>query len=395
METRGNDLSWIELDENAFVGNVRVLKEIVGSSTELWAVVKADAYGHGAARIARLALLYGASGLAVSSLEEAISLRREGISSPILIMSVLPTPDAVIRAVQENLIATVFDSAVASIYENALAAVESDVMTLRVHLKMDTGMGRLGTRCDRALEFFRHVESLRHLSVGGMFTHFSRADETEMDDHTSKQLVEFEKVLKLARERSRLSPRIVHAANSAAVLSRRDSDYDAVRVGLAMYGISPFGHRRDLPEGFRPVLEWKTRIAQVKTVPRGNPIGYGGTYETRGDPERLAVIPVGYADGIRRGPIPWKKVLVRGVYAPIVGRVCMEKTTIDVSRVPESENLSPGEEVVLIGKQGNLSVWTDEIALDVGTSPYEILCAISQRIPRLWKRSPKISNDSI
>ncbi|MEP7290591.1 MAG: alanine racemase [Chloroflexota bacterium] len=362
--------SWVEIDLDALANNVRGLKALVGENVTLMAVVKANAYGHGAVPVARTALINGAGYLAVASIGEALELRSAGIEAPILVMSY--TPAQVIRqAVSENITVTVYDFELARAYDRAAREAGG---RLRVHVKVDTGMGRLGILAADVMPFFRSILPLNHLDIEGIFTHFSAADEDP--SYTHHQIEAFRQVIAPLRAAG-FSFKYVHAANSAGMLLTRDAHFNAVRVGLAMYGLSPSASVR-VPETFAPVLSWKTVIAQVKTLPPGHPVGYGNTYQTQGY-ERIAVLPVGYSDGLRRAPQTWGYVLVKGQIAPVIGRISMEKTTINVSHLPD---VAIGDEVVLIGRQGDLTLSADEIAERLGTISYEVVCAILPRAPR-------------
>ena len=367
---RSTQASWVEIDLDALANNVRGLKTLVGEAVTLFAVVKANAYGHGAIPVARTALLNGAEYLAVASMQEAVELRSAGIEAPILVMSYAPA-QVIRQAVRQNITVTVYDLDLARAYDQAARDAGG---TLRVHVKVDTGMGRLGVLAADAVPFFRTALTLSHLEVEGVYTHFSMADEDL--DYTLEQTKTFKQILSPLRAAG-FSPKYIHAANSAGTLVSKDTHFNAVRVGLAMYGLSP-SELAHVPNTFKPVLSWKTLIAQVKTLPPGHPVGYGGTYYAK-ETERIAVIPVGYSDGLRRAPQSWGNVLVRGQTAPIVGRVSMEKTTINVTHIPD---VTIGDEVVLIGRQGDLTISADDIAQRLGTISYEVLCGIVPRAPR-------------
>ncbi len=362
--------SWVHIDLDALAANVRGLKSLVGELVALFAVVKANAYGHGAVSVAQTALLNGAEYLAVASMSEALELRAAGIEAPILVLSYTPA-QAIRQAIRQNITITVYDIDLARIYNDV--ARESGEK-LRVHVKVDTGMGRLGVLAMDAMPFFRSMLSLKHLEIEGIYTHFSMADEDL--DFTMQQVNMFKEVLMPLRAAG-FNFKYVHAANSAGTLISKETHFNAVRVGLAMYGLSPSETVR-VPEEFKPVLSWKTVIAQVKTLPTGHPVGYGATYYAQ-ENERIAVIPVGYADGLRRAPQYWGHVLVRGNVAPIVGRVSMEKTTINVTGIPD---VTIGDEVVLIGTQGGLTITADDIARRIGTISYEVVCAVVPRASR-------------
>lgn len=362
--------TWVEIDKNALAKNTRLIKERIGPNVALMAVVKADAYGHGAVAASITALSNGAELLGVASLNEALELRDAGIDAPILVMSYTPVY-AVRQAIRNKITLSLYDLDLARAYNQAAREVGSK---LNVHVKIDTGMGRLGVLADEAVAFFRHLTNLRHLELEGIYTHFAMADEDS--DYTAQQLRNFKNVINPVRA-SGFTFKYIHAANSAAALTNKDTYFNLVRVGIALYGLSPSDTVRVPPE-FKPVMTWKTVIAQVKTLPPGSPVGYGGTYVTQGQ-ERIAVIPVGYAYGFRRAPHNWGRVLVHGQFAPVVGRVAMEKTMINVTHIP---NTAIGDEVVLLGKQGEAEITAEEIAASLQTNNYEVVCSVMARIPR-------------
>ena len=362
--------SWIEIDLDALAVNTQKLRALIGPRATLFAVVKADGYGHGAVGVARTALQNGADSLAVASLAEALELREAGIEAPVLVMSYLPV-QGVRLALRHDITATIYDLDQAYAYDRAAREAGG---RLRVHVKIDTGMGRLGILASEAVAAFRSLITLNALAIEGIYTHFSSADADP--DYTAWQVDVFKQVLVPLRAGG-LSFEVIHAANSAGTLASAENHLGGVRVGLALYGLSPF-EQQPLPAGFRPALSWKTTIAQVKVLPAGHPIGYGNTYVTE-RPERVAVIPVGYADGLRRAPQHWGGVLVHGQFAPIRGRVSMEKTVISVDHI---DGAAPGDEVVLIGEQGGARITADEIAARLGTISYEVLCSVLPRVPR-------------
>jgi alanine racemase len=334
------------------------------------AVVKADAYGHGAVSVSRTALLNGAEYLAVGSINEALELTEAGIDAPILVMNYTPV-SAVRQAIRQHITLTVYDLDLARAYDRAARELGGK---LSVHVKVDTGMGRLGVLAADALPFFRHLFNLKYLEIEGVYTHFASADESP--EYTAHQVKTFRDILKPLRA-SGFNFAYTHAANSAGTLASPENHFNMVRVGLAMYGLSPSSNVL-VPPDFRPVMAWKTVIAQVKTLPPNSPVGYGRTYYTR-EEERIAVIPVGYADGFRRAPNNWGDVLVHGQRAPLVGRVSMEKSSINVTHIPD---VSIGDEVVLIGRQGDETITADEIAERLDTISYEVITTILPRAQR-------------
>jgi alanine racemase len=364
--------TWVEVDLEAVAYNVRQIKEIVGPEVKIQAVLKADAYGHGAITVARTALNNGAYSCGVASVNEAIRLRQSGLDAPILVLGYTPAWLAK-QALLHDVTLTLYDADVARAYSRAATELRR---TARVHVKVDTGMGRLGLLPDELVSFVQGVRGLPGLDLEGIFTHFSVADDESLE-YTRWQLDRFLKVLgRLAGIGITFS--LVHCANSAALLRLPEARFSMVRLGLAMYGLQPSPNVQ-LPEGFRPALAWKTSVAQVKALPPGSYVSYGNTYQTQGE-ETIAAIPVGYADGFRRAPTRWQSVLVRGQRAPIVGRVCMDQTMINVSCIP---NVRVGDEVVLIGRQGEDAITAEEVAGWLGTINYEVVSEILARVPRV------------
>ncbi|MBZ0293856.1 MAG: alanine racemase, partial [Anaerolineae bacterium] len=362
--------TWIEVDQAAIAHNVRLLKEMVGDDVTIMAVVKADGYGHGAVSTSITALANGAGALAVASLDEALELRNAGIEAPVLVLSYTPVA-AARQAVRRKISLTVYDLDLAHLY-NQVARSEGQPLT--VHVKIDTGMGRMGVLANEAVPLFRHLLNMAYLNIEGIFTHFSMSDEDP--EYTAQQLRTFKTVVNPLRANG-VNFKYIHTANSAAILTTEDAYFNLVRPGIALYGLSP-SETVPIPPAFKPAMTWKTVIAQVKALPPGSPVGYGQTYRTEGQ-ERIAVIPIGYSHGFRRKPNRWQKVLIHGQFAPIVGRVSMEKTSINVTHIP---NVSIGDEVVLLGKQGEAEITPDEVAEQLGTNNYEVITTVLARMPR-------------
>lgn len=367
--------TWLEIDLNAIGGNARAIKQIIGTDVALMATLKADAYGHGALKVARTVLRNGAPWLGVATVSEAQPLRQAGITAPILVYGYVP-PWQARDAVTADLRATVYaDETAQALARTALALGR----TARVHVKIDSGMGRLGLRAEDIpgiIAFVRGLHALPGIQVEGIYTHFAAADEADLT-HARLQLARFQAVL-AALEAEGLRPSLVHAANSAATLALPEARFNMVRPGIALYGLAP-SEDVPLPSGFRPALAFKTQIAQVKTIPAGESISYGRTYTTT-EAERVAVLPVGYADGFRRGPANWGSVLIHGQHAPIRGRVCMDQTIVSVQHIPSAR---AGDEVVLIGTQGNARITAEDVATQLGTNNYEVVAALLARVPRI------------
>ena len=367
--------TWLEIDLSAIGRNTQLVAERMGPDTGVLVSLKADAYGHGALRVARTVLRNGASWLGVATVSEAEPLRAAGITAPILVFGYI-APWQAREAVRLDLRATVYSLDAA----RALAQAARDLgRELRVHVKVDTGMARLGLRAEDLEGIVAFCRSLREqpgLATEGVFTHLATADSGDQT-YARRQLARFETVL-AALEAEGLRPPIVHAANSAAALALPEARYDLVRPGIAIYGLNP-SDEVPLPEGFAPALAFKTQVAQVKEVPAGEGISYGATYITTA-PTRIAVLPVGYADGFRRAPANWGDVLVRGRRAPILGRVCMDQCMVDVTTI---SGVQPGDEVVLIGRQGEDELSADEVARRLGTISYEVVAELLARVPRV------------
>lgn len=363
--------TWLHIDMDAVAHNVRRIKEIVGSEVELMAVVKANAYGHGAVAVSTTAVLNGATYLGVASINEAIELRDAGVTAPMLVMGYTPAWAAGL-AIRYDLTVNLYDTELARAFERVATEMNAKI---RVHVKVDTGMGRLGLLPEEVPQFFRMLSKLSHIDVEGVFTHFASADDD--NDYTEYQIKRFESAIGPLLAAG-YSFRYIHAANSAGLLQFPGARFNMVRAGIAMYGLHPHPLCQ-LPEEFIPALTWKTTIAQVKRFPSGTFIGYGKTYRTAGQ-EKIAVIPVGYADGFRRAPKHWGYVLVHGQQAPIVGRISMDQTAISVSHI---EDVKIGDEVVLIGRQGKERITAEEAAEHLGTVNYELVSTILARVPRV------------
>jgi alanine racemase len=364
--------TWVEVDLEAIAGNVERIAAIIGPDVRLMAVLKADGYGHGAIRVARTAVQHGASYLGVACVSEASALRAAGISAPILVLGYTPAWQAR-ELILAGAAGAVFTTDVARAFSRAAQELNR---TVTVHVKVDTGMGRLGLLPGEALDFVREIRDLPGLCLEGIFTHFSVADAADKG-YTLAQLATFRQVLEQIAADGIVIP-LAHAANSAATLTLPASHLNMARVGIALYGLAP-SEETPLPAGFRPALTFKTQIAQVKRLPPGSPVSYGNTYRTTGEQE-IAVIPVGYADGFRRAPAHWGDVLVKGRRAPIVGRVCMDQTMIDVTHIP---NVRQGDEVILIGRQGKEEISVAQVAQQLGTISYEVVSEILARVPRI------------
>lgn len=360
--------TWLRVDLDAIAENVRLLQ--ARCATPVMAVLKGDGYGHGAARVARAALGAGARALAVATLGEGRALRAQGLLAPILVLGYLP-PWQAEEAVRLGLDCTLFDDDAALALHAAARAAGGQA---RVHVKVDTGMARLGLSPAEVGPFLTRLRALAGLEVVGIYTHFAAADAANLSG-AEAQLSVFLRLLR-ELEAAGLRPPVAHAANSAAALRMPAARLDLVRPGIAIYGLAP-SPAAPLPPGFRPALSFHSEVAQVKEHPAGTPISYGGAYVVQ-RPSRIATIPVGYADGMRRSP-PWRAVIVRGRRAPVVGRICMDYAMVDVTEI---DGVRRGDPVVLIGSQGDASISADEVANWLGTISYEVVTGILPRVPR-------------
>jgi alanine racemase len=342
------------------------------------AVVKADAYGHGAVAVARAALEAGAAWLGVALLEEGIALRRAGIACPVLVLGWTPPERAA------DVVAADLDQAVTAPGDAAVlaAAGRAAGRRARIHAKLDTGMGRLGwpvpdtAACDRAALDLARIAALPGAELAGVFTHFAGADDADLEG-ARLQVARFRGVLDRLAERG-VRPRFRHAANTAALLRLPDAHFDLCRPGIGLYGYVPSPHVPD--PGLLPVLSWRTRVAFVKDLRAGDAVSYNGTYVAQG-PERVATLPVGYADGLRRGLSGLGAALVGQGRAPIRGRVCMDQIVVSVEGCGP---VAPGDPAVLIGEQGGHRQWAQDMGDLLGTISYEVLCGISPRVPRVY-----------
>jgi alanine racemase len=363
--------TWLEIDKMAIAYNTRRLKEIVGANVEVMAVVKANAYGHGAAAVGTTALLNGATYLGVASINEAVDLREAAVDAPILVLGYTP-PWAARQAIRYNLTLNLYDLELARNLDRVAREMNA---TITAHVEVDTGMARLGLLPDQVMPFFRSLKNLKNIYIEGIFTHFSAADTDR--DYTLMQIKTFNDVLKPLKA-SGFQFKYIHAANTAGLLNFPESHFNLVRPGIGLYGLDP-DVECPLPGDFRPAMTWKTSIGQIKTLPSGSFVGYNKTYRTRAT-TRIAIIPVGYADGFRRAPQTWGEVLVSGFRAPVIGRISMDQTMIDVTDIPD---VNIGDEVILIGRQGTERITADDVARHLGTSSYEVVSTILSRVPRI------------
>jgi alanine racemase len=367
-------LTYVEVNLEAIAHNVRAIKQHIGPRVGLMAVVKANAYGHGALEVARTALQHGAGRLAVARAAEGIHLREAGISAPILVMGYTLIHD-IGAAIAHGLTLTVNDLASAE----AVSALAGRLgRAIPVHVKVDTGMGRFGLLPDEVLPFVDRLAALPGVWAEGLCTHFATADRADKE-YTRHQFQVFQAVRARLEAANHRIP-IGHVANSAATLDLPEMHLDAVRAGIALYGLRP-SSEVEPAVALRPALSLKSHVARVRTLPAGSGISYGRTYVTpRAMP--VALVPVGYGDGYHRLLSNRGAVLINGRRAPIVGRVCMDQFVVDVS---QAGPVALGSKVVLIGRQGEECITAEEVAGWAETINYEVTTALLPRVPRLYR----------
>ncbi len=361
--------TYAEIDLQAVKNNISAIRNLMAPGARLMAVVKANAYGHGAAAVSRAAVSAGADYLAVANLKEALELREDGILSPVLILTESPT-SVMDEIIQYDLTQTIYSFAEAQALSNE---AEKRKKSARVHVKIDTGMGRVGVAPSEAVAFITKISSLPGLALEGVFTHFAKAEDPE-DNFTEGQFQKFQQLI------SRLGNiPIKHSANSAAFLFHPQTHLDMVRIGLMMYGLYPSGNSRRRIS-LSPALSFKTRVTYLKKIPAGTPVSYGCTYVTPQE-TTIATLPVGYADGFSRRLSNRGQVIIRGKRYPVVGRVTMDLTMVNAG----DSKVEVGDEVVLIGEQNGQMISADEIANLEDTISYEVICSIGKRVPRIYR----------
>ncbi|MEB3828804.1 alanine racemase [Phormidium sp. CCY1219] len=372
------DRAWVEVDFGAIGHNIRAIKHLLSPHTDLMAVIKADAYGHGAVTVAQTALKAGAQWLGVATIPEGIELREAGITAPVQVLGATYTPEQLRAMVRWRLQPTLCTPKQALVFSESLSAAD---LSLPVHVKLDTGMSRLGAPWQAAAQFVQLVHRLPHLQLASVYSHLATADSP---DPTMMHLQQerFERAIALIQGAGIELPRL-HLANSAATLSDRALHYDMVRVGLGLYGLYPALHLRSRVD-LKPALQVKARVTHVKDISAGTGVSYGHRFMADRD-LRIAVIGIGYADGVPRNLSDRMQVLLRGHKVRQIGAITMDQMMIDVSRFPD---LEPGEVVTLLGDDGKYSISADDWAETLGTISWEILCGFKHRLPRVAVGQP-------
>lgn len=371
--------TWAEISLYAIRHNVAAFKNYIADGTKLMAVVKADGYGHGAVEVARAATEAGADYLAVAILDEALILRESGIQTPVLVLGYTP-PESVLKAIEQNITLTVFTEEVLATIQKV---ADERQMQARIHVKIDSGMNRIGIKDkDEVYALVQKIHS-EYVYLEGIFTHFADADNID-PAYTEKQFEHFMDVVSYLEKNNIYIP-IKHCCNSAATIQYPKMHLDMVRVGVSLYGLYPEEHMKE-QISLRPAMSLKTKPVFIKTVQANEPISYGCTYKP-GDTSLIATLPIGYADGLSRSLSNKGHVTIKGERVPIVGRVCMDQTMIDISRVPHA---TTDDVVTIFGDPQDGCVSLDEVAHIMDTIHYEAACLIGKRVPRRYVANGEI-----
>lgn len=386
-ETIYKNRSWAEVDLDAIAHNLREIKGKLARNTLVMSVVKADAYGHGVFETVQTLLENGADRLAVSMLDEAIQLRKSGVTVPILILS-YTDPCRAEELIQYDITQTVFSMELAQSLSKAAVALSKSI---KVHIKIDTGMTRVGFA--PGYDAVKHVVAISRLPgivVEGLFTHFSKADEWDKT-YTNMQ---FERFTSICTELNRIGVFIPvkHVANSATAMSYPEMHLDMIRPGIIQYGLYPSCEVDKTLLDLKPAMTLKSKVIMVKKVDAGVSVSYGGTFVTERE-TYIATLPIGYADGYSRLLSNKASVLIHGEYAKVIGNICMDQCMVDVTDLVQAGiPVSVGDEAVLFGRQGEREIAVSQLADDMGTISYELVCIIGKRIPRIYVKNGKVAN---
>ena len=367
---------WADIDLSAIRHNLNQVKKLIGNGKKIMAVVKANGYGHGSYEVGKTCIDEGADYLGVAILDEALYLRSQGLTCPIMVLGWIP-PEHYREALVNEVIITIFDEKEASL----LSQVAKELQTkARIHLKVDTGMTRLGivandTNVAKAIE----IINLPHIQVEGIFTHLSKADEIDKT-YSHQQIARFKDFVDKVEQGAGRNIPLKHGANSASIIDLPQAHFNLVRPGIMLYGLNPSPDVDLKKVDLRPALSLKARISRVEKYTTGTKVSYGGIYITSGD-TLIATIPIGYADGYSRLLTGKGEVLIKDKKYPIVGRICMDQLMVDITG---DRTIKQGDQVILIGRDKNFSISMDEIAYKLGTINYEVTCMLSSRVPRRY-----------
>lgn len=370
-----------EINLDAIAHNTKQIRKIVNDKTDIMVIIKADAYGHGAVEVAKVALYNGASALGVAISDEGIQIRNNNINVPVLILGY--TPEAKIdEVIKYNLIQTVFTYEMAEAISKVAIKLEK---IAQIHIKLDTGMNRIGfLPIDKSIDDIIKISKLKNIEINGIFTHFATSDEKDKS-FTYKQAQIYQNFVNKLEALGLHIP-VKHVSNSGAIIDLPEFAFNMVRAGIILYGMYPSEDVDKSKIDLKPAMSLKTQVSYIKEISANSPISYGRTYYTKTN-TKIATIPVGYADGYSRALSNKGRVLINGEYANIVGRICMDQFMIDVTHIP---NVNIGDDVILIGEQNDKAVTAQEIAKLIGTINYEVVCMISKRIPRVYIKNNAI-----
>jgi alanine racemase len=364
--------TWAEIDLTAIKHNLASIKKLIGPDTTLMAVVKANAYGHGMVEVVRTALAAGAGFFGVASLEEAMELRRSGINAPILVLGYIPIQYAPI-VIENNISATVFDLETAQAYSRASGRSKA-----KVHIKLDTGMGRIGfIPEEQSVRDIKTISRLPGIEIEGIYTHFAAADQKDKS-YTNRQLNLFRQITG-ELEAAGIRPRFRHAANSAAIMDMSETRFDMVRSGIITYGLYPSNEVQRNNLDLIPAMRLKSRVTMVKTLKKGEAVSYGCTFVSPAD-MKVATVAAGYADGYTRSLSNRAWATLKGHRVPLIGTVCMDQCMFDVSEIPQ---VKTGDEIILFGRPED-GITVDDLAGIAKTINYEMVCLITPRVPRVY-----------
>src|SRR3990167_4106845 len=365
--------TWVEIDLNALKHNLLAIKKRVGPQVKILGIVKAYAYGHGDYEVSRVLLNNGVEMLGIAILEEGIHLRDKGVKAPLLLLGGI-FEEQIEEVIHYDLTPTIYDVKLAEALSKKANHFQKN---LKVHVYVDTGMGSIGVRYDNAVEFVKSVKNMKNLFIDGIYTHCSYSDEKE-SKFTELQIKRYGDIL-ATLDANKVHIPLRHMANSGAILGYPESYFNMVRPGLSLYGLYP---SEDVSRviGIRPVMSFKTKVIHIKDMEPGDVVGYGNSYRIT-KPTRVATLPLGYDDGYNRLLSNQGKVIIRGIKASIIGRVCMDQCFVDVSHIKEA---SVGDEVILYGSQGQETISIESVARQLNTIPYEVTCNVSKRVPRIY-----------
>lgn len=365
---------WAEIDLSAIKNNIKEIRRITNPKSQVMAVVKANAYGHGSVEVSKVCLENGADSLAVARSTEALELRNAGITCPILVFGYV-TEEEILKMVENDITLTVYSLEIANSIQKIAEKLGKHS---KIHIKVDTGMSRLGFLPEKSsVETIKKIRELKNIEVEGIYTHFADADNSDKT-YTTMQFSKFTSFLHDLEENGINIP-IKHASNSAAIIDHPETHLNMVRPGIILYGLYPseLVHKERI--NLKPAMSLKVLVTHVKDVPENTKISYGCTFETKKQ-SKIASLPIGYADGFTR-MLKNGNVLIHGSRVPVVGRICMDQCMIDVSGI---ENVNVGDVVTVFGKDGNEKISLEEFGNKLGTINYELVCMVSARVPRIY-----------